>query len=88
MRETNVHPPLPQDDHRDIEAEAFAITWLVGSLPKERLAPEVLLYALNNRGMAWRAFRVICYLSWYHQRIRLANMLERVLVGYLTKGTA
>ena len=88
MGDTDAHQSLPKDDHRDIEADAFAITWLVGSLPKERLAPEVLLYVLNNRGIAWRAFRVICYLSWYHQRIRLANMLERVLIGYLAKGTA
>lgn len=77
----------PQNDHRDIEADAFALVCLVGSLPKERLASEVFLYALHNRGMAWRAFRVICYLSWYHQRIRLANMLERHLVGYVQRGT-
>ena len=63
MDKTDAQPSLSPSDHRDIEADAFAITCLVGSLPKERLAHEVFLYALNNRGMAWRAFRVIRYSS-------------------------
>lgn len=88
MRDTDTHLLLGQSDHRDIEADAYALVMLGGSLPTERLAPEVLLYVLNNRGMAWRAFRVVCYLSWYHQRIRLANRLERALSGLQAKGTA
>lgn len=88
MREPDTQLSLNRNDHRDIEADAFALVWLMGSLPKERLAPEVLLYVLNNRGMAWRAVRVICYVSWYHQRIRLANRLERALLGLQAKGTA
>ena len=74
MREPDTQLSLNRNDHRDIEADAFA--------------PEVLLYVLNNRGMAWRAVRVICYVSWYHQRIRLANRLERALLGLQAKGTA
>lgn len=88
MSEPDTQLSLNRNDHRDIEADAFALVWLMGSLPKERLAPEVLLYVLNNRGMAWRAVRVICYVSWYHQRIRLANRLERALLGLQAKGTA
>lgn len=88
LQESDPHPATAQRDYRDIEADAYALALLVGSLPKERLAPEVLLYVLNTRGMAWRAFRVICYLAWYHERIRLANRLERALLGLEAEGMA
>ncbi|MCS6290068.1 MAG: ImmA/IrrE family metallo-endopeptidase [Nitrospira sp.] len=88
MNEVDAYRSTSPNDHRDIEADAFALVFLIGSLPKERLAHEVFLYVLNNRGLAWRAFRVICYLSWYKQRIHLANWLERHLVGFHAKGTA
>ncbi|MCC6968298.1 MAG: ImmA/IrrE family metallo-endopeptidase [Nitrospira sp.] len=88
MRATDAQLSLDRADHRDIEADAFALVWLMGSLPKERLEAEVFLYVLNNRGMAWRALRVICYVAWYHQRIRLAKWLERALLSLQAKGTA
>lgn len=88
MKDTEEPALLTPNDHRDIEADAFALVWLIGSLPKERLEREVFLYVLNNREMAWRALRVIGYVAWYYQRIRLANWLERACLALQEKGTA
>ena len=33
MRETDAQLPPDSNDHRDIEADAFALVWLMGSLP-------------------------------------------------------
>jgi len=86
--DTDEPASLAPNDHRDIEADAFALVWLMGSLPKERLERDVFPYVLNNREMAWRALRVIGYLAWYHPRIRLANWLERACLALQEKGTA
>ena len=45
MEAAETHQSTSPNDHRDIEADAFALVCLIGSLPKERLAPEVFLYA-------------------------------------------